>query len=196
MFIMLFALFALELQSLFDFHYAVEVRAQRAVNSIVETSMDDVFRQDGLNCVVKNMVNDIWKDTMDEFLNVDSSGVCRDGNGNLLYTVRYNSVKIGDCVVPGSTDKLSEITSWPEKLQPYIHSDRCEPEVEIELTVRMEPSVGKLFQQDGYTWTNSFKSTNYRTDDDLRKGLFTDVFRDAEEGTDAYILDDSSSGGW
>ena len=38
--ILLFGLFFLELQTLYDYQYAIEVRGQRAVNAVVEYSME------------------------------------------------------------------------------------------------------------------------------------------------------------
>ena len=55
--ILLFGLFFLELQTLYDYQYAIEVRGQRAVNAVVEYSMDDRLRADGYNLFNKAMAD-------------------------------------------------------------------------------------------------------------------------------------------
>lgn len=141
--ILLFGLFFLELQQMFDVQYAIEVRAQRAVNSTVEYAMDDTLRADGYNYLDIPTAQQHWKTFMDRDLNVDSSGRCYDRNGKQIYSVVYGQ---------------------PEFLQNPAR-------MRIKITVNMAPVLGKHFGMTSYSWINSFESTNFRTDDDERKGL-------------------------
>lgn len=144
--IMLFALFMLELQEMYDVQYAIEVRAQRAINSCVEYAMDDWLRADGYNYMDVNKAQSKLKSFLDDDLNVDSSGRCYDESGDLLYTVSYGTPT-------------------------YYKGDSTHGAgIEMNITVNMRAGLGKQFGVNGYTWTNHFESTNFRTDDDVRKG--------------------------
>ena len=145
--IMLFGLFMLELQELYDIQYAVEVRAQRAINSCVEYAMDERLRSDGYNYMDVAKAQSKLKTFLDEDLNVDSSGRCYDDNGDLIYTVRYGTPTF------------------------YKGNGGHGAGIDIEITVTMQAGLGKAFSMDGYTWTNLFQSVNFRTDNDVRKGV-------------------------
>lgn len=148
--ICLLGLFFLELQTLYDYHYSIEVRAQRAVNSALEYCMDDRYRADGLLYVpATDDTRRTVREFLNESLNVDSSGVCRDGNGNQLYRVRYST--------------------------PYIISGGpgTNPRIEITLTVNMTAGIGRAYGfGTGYDWQETFSSTNFRTDDNYRAGTW------------------------
>lgn len=145
--ILLFGLFFLELQELYDYQYSVEVRAQRAVNSCVEFAMDDQYRADGFNVMDVQKARDNLERFLDEDLNVDSRKECRDSNGNLLYRVSYSNMEFQS-----------------GRYYPY------EPRIDVDITVYMAAGLGKAFDMDGYTWTNHFSSVNFRTDGSYRNG--------------------------
>ena len=146
--ILLFGLFFLELQTLYDYQYAIEVRGQRAVNAVVEYSMDDRLRADGYNLFNKAVAAGNYKEFLDNDLNVDSSGNCKSSAGNILYTVTYGTpnyskpIRVGDSVG----------YNW----------------MEIDVTVSMPSSIGKFFGHPTFSWTTHFKSENFRTDDNER----------------------------
>lgn len=150
--ILLFGLFFLELQQFFDYQYAIEVRAQRAVNSLVEYAMDDRYRADGFNVMDVSKAQANLKRFLDEDLNVDSAGYCRDSSGKVLYKVTYHP----------ATYVSGKITGQPAG-------------VKLDITVNMKAGLGKAFGIDGYTWTNTFSSINFRTDDDERAGNWSDL---------------------
>ena len=145
--VLLFGLIFLELEELYDCQYAVEVRAQRAVNSCVEYYMDDMKRADYLNYLDVDAIQHAgWPKPLysylNEDLNVDSSGKCYDSTGKLLYTVSYSN---------------PQYTENPATMG-------------VTVTVRMQASIGSLFNFPVYTWSNDFKSTNFRTDVNERAG--------------------------
>lgn len=148
--ILLFGLFFLELQTLYDYQYAIEVRGQRAVNAVVEYAMDDRLRADGYNLFNKAMADGNYKEFLDNDLNVDSSGNCKSSAGNILYTVTYGTpnyskpIRVGDSVG----------YNW----------------MEIDVTVEMPSSLGKFFGHPTISWTTHFKSDNFRTDNNERAG--------------------------
>lgn len=146
--ILLFCLFFLELQTMFDYQYAIEVRAQRAINSTVEFAMDDRWRADGYNYMDVAVARNNLIKYLNEDLNVDSSGRCYDSSGNLLYRVTYGPPTYYD----GKSGRDAGI--------------------EMDITVNMMASLGAAFGRDGYTWTNQFSSTNFRTDNDERAGRY------------------------
>lgn len=146
--IMIFCLFFLELQTMFDVQYAIEVRAQRAINSTVEYAMDDRWRADGYNYMdVSTAQNNLIKYLNDD-LNVDSSGRCYDSAGRLLYRVSYGAATY------------------------YDGKSGHDAGIEMDITVNMTAGLGSAFGKDGYTWTNHFSSTNFRTDNDERAGRY------------------------
>lgn len=146
--IFVFALFFLELLQLYNYQYAVEVRAQRAINSCVEYAMDDNYRADGLNFMDADAAADTLFTYLNTDLNVNSRGSCIGNNGETLYTVSYGT--------------------------PVYHTgkDGVPAGIEIDITVNMFAGLGRFFGWDGYEWTNEFSSTNFRTDDDERKGIW------------------------
>lgn len=157
--ILLFGLFFLELQQFYDYQYAIEVRAQRAVNSTVEYAMDDTWRADGHNYLDCNTALARYKGYLDADLNVDASGRCYDSNGNLLYRVSYGPLEF-----IGATTKYNNATGRNQKLATGIR---------IEITVTMTSGLGSAgFGSPRYSWTNTFESTNFRTDNDERKGTW------------------------
>ena len=150
--ILLFGLFFLEMQQLFDYQYAIEVRAQRAVNSLVEFAMDDRYRADGFNVMDVSKAQANLKKYLDEDLNVDAAGYCRDASGKVLYKVTYHT----------ATYTSGKVAGQPAG-------------VKLDITVNMKAGLGKAFGIDGYTWTNTFSSINFRTDNDERAGNWADL---------------------
>ena len=148
--ILLFGLFFLELQTLYDYQYAIEVRGQRAVNAVVEYSMDDRLRADGYNLFNKAMADGNYKEVLDYDLNVDASGNCKSSAGNVLYSVSYGTPTYSEAIPVGDSTGYS----W----------------MAIDVTVSMPSSLGKLFGHPSFKWTTHFKSTNFRTDNNERAG--------------------------
>jgi competence protein ComGC len=149
--ILLFGLFFLELQTLYDYQYAIEVRGQRAVNAVVEYSMDDRLRADGYNLFNKAMADGNYKGFLDNDLNVDASGNCKSSAGNVLYSVSYGTPTYSGRKEVGDSVGYSQM--------------------EIDVTVSMPSSIGKFFGHPTFSWTTHFASNNFRTDDDERAGL-------------------------
>lgn len=153
--ILVFGLFFLELQTLYDYQYAIEIRGQRAVNAIVEYAMDDRLRADGFNLFNKTIADGIYKEFLDNNLAVDSSGKCRSESGTVLYSVTYGTPsytgrkRIGNAT-SGYTIGYSTMA--------------------IDVTVSMQSSLGKLLGSPTFTWTTHFESNNFRTDNDERAG--------------------------
>lgn len=155
--IFLFGLFFLELQQFYDYQYAIEVRAQRAVNSTVEYAMDDTWRADGYNLLDCNTATARYKGYLDADLNVDSRGRCYDSNGRLLYQVSYGPLEF-----LGATTKYNKATGRSQRLATGIR---------IEITVTMTSGLGSAgFGSPNYSWKNTFESTNFRTDNNERAG--------------------------
>lgn len=148
--IMLLALLFLELLELYDCQYAVEVRAQRAVNSTVEYAMDDTWRADGWNYMDVCKAQSRYIQYLDEDLEITGvSGswhIHRDGNGQEVYRVRYRNENF------------------------YSGQYGSEAGMEVTVDVRMKVGLGKFFGQDGYEWSNTYRSTNFRVDDNQRWG--------------------------
>lgn len=154
--IFLFGLFFLELQQFFDYQYAVEVRAQRAINSTVEYAMDDQWRADGWNLLDCDTARARYKGYLDADLNVDSSGCCYDSHGQLLYKVSYGPLEF-----IGQTSKFNKNKGRNQQLAKGLR---------IEITITMSAGLGRAFGTNSYTWTNTFESQNDRTDDNERAG--------------------------
>lgn len=150
--IVLFCLFFLELQNMFDYQYAIEVRAQRAINSTVEYCMDDQWRADGFNVMdVSKAKTELFK-TLAEDLNLSSvsasGGTCYGPDGKVLYKVKYGT--------PTYMDGMRGSTTG----------------IRMDITVTMPSVLGSKFGTEKYEWTNTFESTNFRVDDDQRAGLW------------------------
>lgn len=148
--ILLFGLFFLELQTLYDYQYAIEVRGQRAVNAVVEYAMDDRLRADGYNLFNKAMADGNYKEFLDNDLNVDASGNCKSNAGNVLYAVSYGTPTYSGKKEVGDSVGYSQM--------------------EIDVTVEMPSSLGKFFGHSTISWTTHFKSDNFRTDNNERAG--------------------------
>ena len=149
--ILLFGLFFLELQTLYDYQYAIEVRGQRAVNAVVEYAMDDRLRADGYNLFNKAKAQGNYKQYLDANLCVDASGECKDSSGHVLYSVSYGTPTYSEATKVGDSTGYS----W----------------MAIDVTVSMPSSLGKLFGHPSFKWTTHFKSTNFRTDNNERAGV-------------------------
>lgn len=160
--IMVFAMFFLELLRVYDTQYAIEVRAQRAVNMTVEAAMDDVARSDGYNIMLNynktipgtgRTVQATLEQNLKDCLNVDSSGNCYSG-GKLLYTCVWNTS-------PGSTTYTTGGVS--------SHNVAG---IAIPITVKIRSNFGSFFGGSFFDWnfTNTYQSTNYRVDDNQRAG--------------------------
>lgn len=152
--ILLFGLLFLELQTLYDYQYSIEVRGQRAVNAVVEYAMDDRLRADGYNLFNKAMADGNYKEFLDSNLNVDSSGNCKSSVGNVLYSVSYGTPTYSGYHKAGDSSGYSTM--------------------EIDVTVSMPSSLGKYFGYPTISWTTHFKSENFRTDDNERVGVYDD----------------------
>lgn len=145
--ILLFALFFLEVFEMYDTQYAIEVRAQRAINTTVEYAMDDTWRADGYNFMDKNVAQNTLFGNLNSDLNVDSNGNCYDENGKLIYHVEYGGI------------------TWISD-----HSNGMAEGLSIPITVTMTSGISGAYSISGHTWTNTFESTNFRVDDDLYAG--------------------------
>ena len=135
--ILLFGLFFLELQEMFDVQYAIGVRAQRSVNSIVETCIDDTWRADGYNI-------------MDVDLKVDSSGNCYSDSGKLIYHVSYGTPEFFRGRVSDNEQKNQGDFAY----------------MQVTVNVQMKAGLCKYFGINGYEWSNTYKSDNFRTDNE------------------------------
>jgi len=138
--ILVFAMFFLELQTMYDYQYAIEVRAQRAINSCVEYAMDDDWRADGQNRMDVTVAQNMLYTFLREDLNLDSQNRCYDSNGALLYRVVFGT--------PTYSDGASGTPAG----------------IEMDITVTMFAGISKRYGMDGHTWTNHYSSTNFRID--------------------------------
>lgn len=148
--ILLFGLFFLELQEMFDVQYAIGVRAQRSVNSIVETCIDDAWRADGYNIMDVDQAKSLWKEYMDEDLNVDSSGNCYSDSGKLIYHVSYGTPEFFRGRVSDNEQKNQGDFAY----------------MQVTVNVQMKAGLCKYFGINGYEWSNTYKSDNFRTDNE------------------------------
>lgn len=164
--IMVFAMFFLEILRIYDTQYAIEVRAQRAVNMTVEAAMDDLARADGYN-IMLNYNKQIPKTgktvqaTLEENLRVclnltDPSGrYCKDSSGNVLYKCEFSTS-------PGYTT--------------YVTGDKTRHDIaagiKIPIKTTIRTNFGSFFNNYFFDWvfTNTYESTNYRVDDNQRAG--------------------------
>lgn len=149
--ILLFGLFFLELQTLYDYQYSIEVRGQRAVNAVVEYAMDDRLRADGYNLFNKAIADGNYKEYLDNNLSVDSSGKCKSSSGSVMYAVSYGTPTYSGRNEVGDSVGYSQM--------------------EIDVTVSMPSSIGKFFGHPTFSWTTHFVSNNFRTDNNERAGL-------------------------
>lgn len=175
--IFVFFMFFLELQTFYDTQYAVEVRAQRAVNGALEYFMDDALRADGYNCLCYDSSgNDRYSIQyadirgnglyafLDDALNITAwSGAkeggaaryCKDADGNIVYTVTYGERRY--------TQGYGG---------PYYHNGSSPNDVasiEVDVTVEMNSWLVRAFNlSQGFQWTQTFRSTNFRTDENAR----------------------------
>ena len=144
--IVLFCLFFLELQTFYDYQYAIEVRAQRAINSCVEYSMNDQRRSDGFNEMNVTTARNSYKSFLNDDLKVNSNGQCYGDSGKVLYTVSYGTPTFYD----GKGSHGAGMS--------------------IKITVNMRSGLGRVFGFGGYKWSQTFESTNFRTDNNERSG--------------------------
>ena len=165
-FIMIFAMFFLELLRIFDTQYAIVVRAQRAINSTVELAMNDKQRADGYNYMyykTDHIPNDgrtvaqALDDYLQEDLAIDRNGIRRDASGRELYRVSYD------------VNSAIYDTGNPS----YHGGTRNQAGISIPITVTISSKytlfdgVARLFKME---FENTYKSTNFRTDKDERAG--------------------------
>lgn len=147
--IVLFGMFLLEVQKMYDYQYAIEVRAQRAVNTTVEYSMDDQWRSDGYNYMDIPTASACLMGNLREALNLNAQNQCVDANGNILYEVDFG--------VPT-----------------YYRGDESQTqcaEIAIDIRVTMRTGFSATFGIPDYTWKNTITSTNFRTDENMRGGM-------------------------
>ena len=109
--------------------------------------MDDRLRSDGYNYMDVSKAQAKLKTFLDEDLNVDSAGRCYDDSGELIYTVQYGTPTF------------------------YKGGSGHGAGIDMRITVTMQAGLGKAFGMNQYTWTNLFQSVNFRTDNDVRKGV-------------------------
>ena len=164
--IMVFAMFFLELLRIYDTQYAIEVRAQRAVNMTVEAAMDDLARADGYNIMLNYnkqipktgvSVQDTLEENLKACLNLkkDSTGYyCKDSSGNVLYKCEFSTS-------PGYTTYLTG-----SKTQHDIAG------IKIPIKTTLRTNLGSFFNNYFIDWkfTNVYESTNYRVDENQRAG--------------------------
>ena len=149
--IIVFAMFFLELHTMWNYQYSIVACAQRAVNSTVEYAMDDRYRSDGYNfmdtvkaqdVLYKNLKNDLM-------LNTDSSsgGTHYSSDGKKIYSVSYDTPQYYDGRGPEGAG------------------------IVIKLHVTMYSKMSSAIGASGiFSWDSIISSTNFRTDDDLRAG--------------------------
>jgi hypothetical protein len=140
-----FAMLFLDILTWYDYQYTIEARIQRAINSTVEYAMDDTYRADGYNVMDVSKARNVLYDYLYSDLGVDSFGCKYDSNNKLVYQVTFGTP---------------------------IYS-RYPAGIEIKATVCLKVGFAKYFslnREGGITWTNSYKSTNFRTDDDSARG--------------------------
>lgn len=129
----------------------LEVSALYEAQYIIETRA-----QRALNSTVEYAMDDEWRKDGFNYMDVDvAQGV--------LYTNLNSDLNIG------AVDAYS-ITVSNVRFYSGNPDDGPEPAgIELDLTVTMNVAGG-LFRQT-VTWTQHFKSTNFRTDDNLRAGI-------------------------
>lgn len=113
--------------------------------------MDDTWRADGWNYMDVTKAQSCYTIYLDEDLDVtgpDGSGwrVHRDSHGAEVYRVRYRAAS-------------------------FASGNSGEPAgMSVTVDVRMKAGLGRFFGQSGYSWSNTFKSTNFRVDNNERWG--------------------------
>lgn len=141
--IILFGMFFLEIQQLYDYQYAIEVRAQRAVNSTVEFSMDDIYRADGYNYMDIDTARVVLYENLREDLNLNLNNECVDANGKVLFSCDF-----GTPVYYSGQENATQNAG-----------------IALTITVRMHANLGSQFSFPYFTWTQTITSTNFRVDD-------------------------------
>jgi len=148
--IIVFAMFFLELHTMWNYQYSIVACAQRAVNSTVEYAMDDKYRSDGYNFMdVSKAQSLLYINLRDDLLlNTDSpSGGTHFSNGKKVYSISYDTPQYYD----GKGAEGAGIV--------------------IKLHVTMYSKMSSAFGASGiFSWDSIISSTNFRTDDDLRAG--------------------------
>jgi hypothetical protein len=152
--IILFAMFFMEINRVWNLQYSIETRAQRAVNSTVEYAMDDRYRSDGFNVMSVTTAADNLYKFLQEDLNLSSAsasgGTCYYSSGEKAYTVTYSNVQY--------ESGLNGTSS---------------PSIHIDITVELYSNMFSYYVPGGsFKWTNSFESTNFRTDEDQYAGVW------------------------
>ena len=145
---MLFLLVFLETQTIYDCQYHVQASAQRAVNMTVEDAMDDEWRKDGYNYMDVDAAKRKLISNLRDCLNLNTANTSTDAEGRELYKCEFENIKYSSGQDP----------SHPQA------------GIELDMTITYYSDVGKHFNVPTITWTNKLKSSNFRTDDDLRAG--------------------------
>lgn len=144
--IMIFALFFLGILEMYDTQYSIDVRAQRAINTTVEYSMDDTWRADGYNFMDVDVAKATLINNLNTDLKVDSYGNCKSPSGKTIYHVDYG--------IPTYTSGYPSGTA----------------SITIPITITMSDGISASFGVSKRSWTSIFQSTNFRTDDNERAG--------------------------
>lgn len=173
--IVAFAIFGLEMQTMFNYQYAIEVRAQRGVNSIVETCINNYYRADGYNVMTLEAytwrgkriagAEECWWEIMNDNLNINQNatrdgGKCVDANGKILYTVTYSNPKFGDGrdVYIDIDGTSTNVTAQDKVVHPIFS---------VDVTFRIYSGLAKGSPIDV---TNTYVATNFITDETYRRG--------------------------
>ena len=82
--------------------------------------------------------------------NVDSSGNCYTSSGKLLYHVTYGTPEFYKGRVSGNEQKNQSDFAY----------------MQVEVHVQMKAGLCKYFGINGYEWSNTYKSDNFRTDNE------------------------------
>ena len=176
--ILIFFWMFMELQQFFDAQYNVEVRCQRAVNACLEYFMDDRLRADGYNCLC---VEDGTTRHADKIYTIQYA----DQNGKGLYSYLDNTLGITDwsgSKIDGGARYRKDSTG--ETLFTVTYSNREYKKgfdgvnnrgevasISVDVTVQLNTGLARymgITGSNGFSWTQTFKSTNFRTDGNER----------------------------
>lgn len=176
--IIVFFLMFLELQQFFDAQYNVEVRCQRAVNSCLEYFMDDRMRSDGYNCLCTS-VNGMAR-LMGESYTIEHA----DGQGKGLYAYLDDALGItnwsGSKTQKPSTERSRKDANGetiytvqygsPTYQKGYdgVANRGQDASIIVDVTVTLHTGLAKYMGLNGFKWTQTFTSTNFRTDGNER----------------------------
>ena len=154
-FLMLFCMFLLELLRIFDIQYAVEVRAQRAVNSAVEAAMDDHWRAWGYNFMDTDVAREKLKQYLKEDLGINDNGD-HIVDGKVVYHVSYNA----------------DSSSVYDSGNPDTGGTMNHAKISIPISVKIHTTYNLFGDNHIFDigFTNTYESTNFRLDQGERAG--------------------------